>query len=298
MLHSLRIASVVLLVVVLPGDVFAEAAPAGGPRIAVAAAMDDELQPVLSKAQVERTEIAAGTTFSLGSIHGKPVVLFVTGTSIPNAAATVQLAIDRYRVNSLVMTGIAGGIGNDVNIGDVVVCEQWIEFQENVLARGSGDGFSLPPWAASTLPPFREAHIRGVRVPGVEGRVQWFAADSAMFAAAKSIKPEMAKCSSILRCAPHPPAYRAGGKCGSSQSFVDNAEWRTYLRDKVGLRLVDMESAAVMHVLLRNKVPGIVFRAVSDLAGGGPGKNEAGAFMGLAAENSAKAVLEFLKTFK
>jgi len=297
-LKVVNIAAAAFLAGVVSAGVASDPPSSAGARIAVVAAMDEEIKPILLKAQIERTEVAAGTTFSLGSLHGKPVVLFVTGTSIPNAAATVQLAIERYRVKSLVMTGIAGGIGDDADIGDVVVCEQWIEFQENALARKSGDGFSLPPWAASSLPPFREAHIRPVRVPGVDGRVQWFGADAAMFAAAKSLNPEMAKCSSILRCAPKQPAYRTGGKCGSSQSFVDNAEWRAYLRDKIGLRLVDMESAAVMHVLLRNKVPGIVFRGISDRAGADPGPNEVGAFMPLAADNAARAVLEFLKAWK
>ncbi len=56
-----------------------------------------------------------------------------------------------------------------------------------------------------------------------------------------------------------------------------------------------MESAAVAHVATVNSVPFIVFRSLSDLAGGGPGENEIGTFFQLDADNSAKAMLAFMK---
>jgi adenosylhomocysteine nucleosidase len=47
-----------------------------------------------------------------------------------------------------------------------------------------------------------------------------------------------------------------------------------------------------------NRIPYIAFRSLSDLAGGGPGKNEGKIFGRLAAENSAAVVIEYLKSVK
>jgi adenosylhomocysteine nucleosidase len=59
-----------------------------------------------------------------------------------------------------------------------------------------------------------------------------------------------------------------------------------------------MESAAVAHVATVNGVPFVIFRSLSDLAGGGPGENEIGTFFQLAANNSAKMMLEFLSAWE
>jgi len=60
----------------------------------------------------------------------------------------------------------------------------------------------------------------------------------------------------------------------------------------------DMESSSVAQVCIANGIPFIVFRSASDLAGGS-GSETAGAelesFFKVAADNSSKVVMEFLK---
>ncbi|MFS7909092.1 putative nucleoside phosphorylase domain-containing protein [Helianthus anomalus] len=56
-----------------------------------------------------------------------------------------------------------------------------------------------------------------------------------------------------------------------------------------------MESAAVALISYQQRVPFIVNRALSDLAGGGEHSNEADTFITLAANNSVKAAVEFIK---
>ena len=55
-----------------------------------------------------------------------------------------------------------------------------------------------------------------------------------------------------------------------------------------------MESAAVAQVAYANAVPVIVFRSLSDLAGGDAGANQMTVFMTLAAVNSADVVRAFV----
>jgi adenosylhomocysteine nucleosidase len=38
------------------------------------------------------------------------VVLFLSGISMTNAAMTTQLALDRFKVSHVVVSGIAGGV--------------------------------------------------------------------------------------------------------------------------------------------------------------------------------------------
>ncbi|MET1025786.1 MAG: hypothetical protein ABWY00_01355, partial [Dongiaceae bacterium] len=59
--------------------------------------------------------------------------------------------------------------------------------------------------------------------------------------------------------------------------------------------VLDMESAAVAHVAYANRKPVIIFRSLSDLAGGGAGANEMGTFFQLASDNSAATVAAFLQ---
>ena len=56
-----------------------------------------------------------------------------------------------------------------------------------------------------------------------------------------------------------------------------------------------MESAALAHVAYVNDKPFIVFRSLSDLAGGGASPNQIRTFMDLASGNSAELVRLFLK---
>jgi len=89
-----------------------------------------------------------------------------------------------------------------------------------------------------------------------------------------------------------------GGNGVSGPSFVDNAEYRQYAWTVWTADALDMESAAVAHVATVNDVPFIVFRSLSDLAGGGAGENELEVFFQLAANNSARVMLAFINALQ
>lgn len=84
-------------------------------------------------------------------------------------------------------------------------------------------------------------------------------------------------------------------KGASANIFLDNSAYRDFLYNKFGVSLVDMESAAVALICHQQRVPFVVFRALSDLAGGGPAENEAAVFAPVAANNSVAVVVEFVR---
>ncbi len=271
------------------------------PRIAVICAFGPELEALLALTEVERTIERNGVEFSLGTLAGKPVVVFASGISMVNAAMTTQLALDHFAVRAVVVDGIAGGVDPDLDIGDVVVPAEWAQYLESIFARETPTGFAPPPWADLPHPNFGMIHPQEVEVrtpgkPEPESRF-WFPADRDLLQAAAAIvdKVELKACTAEGRCLPTPPRVVVGGRGVSGQAFVDNAKFRTYVSATFDAQVLDMETAAVATVAYANDVPFIGFRSLSDLAGGGPGENEMETFMTLAAENAAALLVAFVE---
>lgn len=271
------------------------------PRLAVISAFEPEwvkLQETLE----DRAEYSVnGNLFVTGRLEGQEVVLFLSGISMVNAAMTTQLALERFSIGGIVVSGIAGGIDPDLSIGDVVVAEQWGQYLEMVFARDTGDGFAMPPWMSSDFPNYGMMFVRNVGVAsegsdGFESQF-WFGADEGFLEAARAVSEEIELTSCIPdgACLGEPPQVVVSGNGVSGSAFVDNAAFREWVFETFDAKVLDMETAAIAHVAYANAVPFIAFRSLSDLAGGGDGANEMVTFLSLAADNSAEVVRAFLR---
>ncbi|MGL4573597.1 MAG: 5'-methylthioadenosine/S-adenosylhomocysteine nucleosidase [Burkholderiaceae bacterium] len=275
------------------------------PRIAVITAFQPELTLLLNKAQDKKTYSANGVQFTTASLEGKPVVLFLSGISMTNAAMNTQLALERFKITHIVFSGIAGGVNPALHIGDVTVPQQWAQYLEGVFAREETAGkFKTPAWMQDVMRGnFGMIHTRPVEVmrTGAEKPESkfWFPVDAKMMDVAKTLtKLDLAKCNAANKCLSHTPKVVVGGNGVSGQVFMDNAQFREYTFKTFGANVLDMETAATAMVAYANSVPYIAFRSLSDLAGGGEGENEIGTFFQIAADNSANVVLAFLKAWK
>jgi adenosylhomocysteine nucleosidase len=269
------------------------------PRIAVMSAFAPEWI-VLQEALEERKDYTVnGTLFATGTIEDKPVVLFLTGVSMVNAAMTSQLALDHFNIDSIVFSGIAGGVDPARHIGDVIVPAQWGQYLDVILAREVDGSFAPPPFLEAPFPNYGMIFPQNVSVArdGAEPEDKfWFAADPELLAVAEKVAAEinLEDCVPENACLTTPPGIYVGGNGVSGAAFVDNAAFRQYAFETFEASVLDMESAAVAHVAYANDVPFIAFRSLSDLAGGGEGENEMGTFMGLASANSAAVVTAFI----
>lgn len=299
-LHALALALLALLV--SPAVV----APAWAqrldetPRVAVMSAFPPEIGALNAATSQQKTFEVNGVRFTTGTLEGKPVVVFLSGVSMVNAAMTTQMALDRFNITRIVFSGIAGDVDEGLDIGDVVVADQWAQNLESAFARETDKGFEVSASIRnSDLANFGMIYPRAILLPGADlskpARV-WFPADPAMLDIARKVAAEVALQRCVAdKCLAHPPKVVVGGNGVSAPVFLDNAAYRKYLRATFQARLVDMESAAVAHVALVNKTPFVVFRSLSDLAGGGAGANEMHTFMALASDNSATVVKAFVK---
>lgn len=259
----------------------------------------DALAPAIADGREYRDN---GLTFLAGTLEGKPVVLVQSGVSMVNAAMNTQLVLDRFNVKRIVFSGIAGGVDPSLSIGDVIVARDWAQYLEVSFARETDGGYVVPEATDPEAPRnWNMMFPRGVRLPNESTpskRHYSFPVDPALYALAEQVAGRVA----LQRCTPGPqpaclpedPRIVTGGTGVSAGVFADNAEWRDYLHDAWGARVLDMESAAVAQVAYANEVPVIVFRSLSDLAGGDAGENRMIAFMALASVNSADVVRAFV----
>lgn len=294
----------VLLILLATAAGAARAAPGGRldetSRTAVISAFAPELAALTRATTHRRAVTLGGTVFTTGRLEGKPVVLFLSGVSMVNAAMTTQRALDRFHVRRIVFSGIAGGVDPSLDVGDVVAPAQWSQYLESVMAREDAPGhFTPPPGEPLVGAPFGMMFPKAVQVVrgsgGPEAR-SWFPADPTLIAIARGIAGKVAlkRCAAGDRCLARPPRVVVGGNGVSGQAFVDNAALRGWAYATFQAQVLDMESAAVAQVAFSNDTPFIAFRSLSDLAGGDPGANQARVFFQLASDNSAAVVRAFL----
>jgi adenosylhomocysteine nucleosidase len=271
------------------------------PRTAVISAFEPEWIALARSVEGKSEWSVNGVRFIAGTIAGKPVLLFLSGVSMVNAAMTTQLAIDRFAIRRIVFSGVAGGLDPAFDVGDVVVPDRWGQYLESVFARSEGQGFAPteglldePPYPAHGMIHPRSVLVRRDGQEKPERRF-WFDADPALLAIARQVAATttLARCHETL-CLLKQPKVVVGGNGISGPVFMDNAEYRTYAFGAFKAQVTDMETAAVGQVAFSNSIPYIAFRSLSDLAGGDPGKNQAHAFYPLASENSAEVVTRFI----
>ena len=270
------------------------------PRTAVMSAFEPEWAELKATLSGREDHLVNGTIFATGTIEHQPVVLFLSGISMVNAAMNTQLALDRFTIKRIVFSGIAGGVNPDLEIGDVVVPDEWSQYLEAVFAREKAGRYTLPGFAGEPLANFGMMFPQPVQI-AMDGHKPekrfWFPVDRQLLAIARSAAGAVVlnDCTPEHKCLPHKPKIVIGGHGVSGQAFIDNAAFREYARKTFDANVLDMESASAAQVAYANKTPFIAFRSLSDLAGGGAGENEMGTFFQLASDNSAAFVREFLK---
>lgn len=292
---------------VLPAAARAEKLDAT-PRTVVMTAFRPEWNALVHAVTDAKEYSVNGGTFLTGTLEGRPVVLMQSGVSVVNAAMNTQLVLDRFAVKRIVFSGIAGGVDPGLSIGDVLVAEDWGQYLEASFARKTKTGW-MPPDQGNPGSPANWHFIfpRGTVMANAATapkRIYRVPVDPELLGLARKVVPTIAleRCvppsekmlAGSALCLPRKPRIEVGGTGVTAGIYADNAEFRIYLHKAWNARVLDMESAAVMQVAYTNMVPAIVFRSLSDLAGGDKHKNMEDTFEHLASVNSAHVVRAFV----
>jgi adenosylhomocysteine nucleosidase len=218
-------------------------------RTAIVAAMSQELDALLAGVVHDHVEVHAGRHFHFSRLHGEPVVMVLCGIGKVAAATTATLLAERYGVERLVFTGVAGGLHAQARVGDVVVATELL--QHDMDAR-----------------PLFPRH----EVP-LTGRSR-FGADAALSAAlAQAVAASLASGSQFLGDEALPligpgrsPSLHQG-LVVSGDVFVASAAASQALRDELPEALaVEMEGAALAQACHDLSLPFAVLRTISDRA--------------------------------
>ena len=271
------------------------------PRLALISAFGPEWQIVRERLSDRRDYTLLHKEFSVGRLAGRPVLLFLSGVSMVNAAMSTQLALDHFNIEGIIFSGVAGGADPKMGIGDIVIPEKWGQYLEMVYARETDDGYRLPPFLSSAFANYGMMYTLNIgtfeELAGDGTSRFWFPVDAEYYAAAEraasrfSIVPQDKTGRRLKRT----PKVHAGAAGLSGSAFVDNAKFREWAYTTFDACVLDMETAAVSQVADENAVPFIAFRALSDLAGGEVGANEFDIFMTIVGDNLAALVEVFLQ---
>jgi len=118
--------------------------------LAILSALLDEQRGLLEELAHPRKVKRAGRTFWCGQWHGHEVVLALTKVGKVAAATTTTAVIEAFQAQRVVFTGVAGGLGTGVKVGDVVVAREFIHHDLDSSPLFSR--YEIPLYGRASLP--------------------------------------------------------------------------------------------------------------------------------------------------
>lgn len=227
--------------------------------IGLMGAMDEEINLLLQSMERQEAVAYGGMRFVTGLLHGREVVVCKSGVGKVNAAATTQILIDRFDVQGIWFTGVAGAVDPKLNIGDIVISSTCKQHDMDVSPLGFPRGV-IPYQEVSDFP----AHPQFI---------------------------ELAKQACDRQCKDH---HYTVGRVLSGDQFIADHGLVKELYDNMGGTCVEMEGSAVAQVCHMNNIPYVVLRSMSDKADGSADVNFA-EFTVLAANRSFEIINDMMK---
>ena len=214
---------------------------------AILSALPEEQAGLLQQLQHARRHVHGGRVFWQGLLSDRPVVLALSGMGKVAAATTATVLIERFACARVLFTGVAGGLGQQVRVGDVVVARQYLQHDMD---------------ASPLFPRFE--------VPGY-GR-----ADVACDPALSALLLQAAQDFLLVTSQENQPDSAAAaqahhGLVVSGDRFIATAQASNTLRRELQeaghtVLAVEMEGAAVAQVCADYQVPFAAMRTISDRA--------------------------------
>lgn len=225
--------------------------------IGIIGAMSSEVDGLKNIMTEKKTEKISSVEFVSGIINGCEVVVAQAGVGKVNAAITAQTMILRYAVKLLINIGVAGGIEENLKIGDIVAADKVVEHDMDTTAVGDEPGFIT---GLDCVYMHTDAKITNL----------------------------------LIDCAKDLGLNAVKGVIATGDIFVAEDGLRKKLWDMFGAYAAEMEGGAIGHVCTANSVPFAVLRAMSDCAND-ESKTDFPTFAAKAAQNSIEIIKLFLK---
>lgn len=200
-------------------------------KIGIIGAMNEEVIGLVS--EIERNEVKeiAGLTFNCGILRGKEVVIVECGIAKVNAAMCTQILISEFNVDAVINTGVAGALHKDIDINDIVISTDAIQYDVDASIMGDPKG-TIPRMKTSVF----------------------YAEEKLVEIASKSFD-ELKEDNNCFK-----------GRIVTGDRFVADNNEKKYLREHFNGYCCEMEGGAIAHVAYCNNIPFVIIRAISDNA--------------------------------
>ena len=230
-------------------------------KIGIIGAMDQEVKILKEKMSAPISWERAGVLFVSGTLGKHDVIVVRSGIGKVAASVTTSLLIQQYGVNMVINTGSAGGIGEGLQVGDVVFSEKLAYFDVDVTGFGYEYG-QLP----AGMPLY--------------------------FEASQYIIDEMKK------AAQKTGQQVRSGLIVTGDSFVNSPEKIAEIKSHFPEALAcEMEGAAIAQTARQFNIPFLIVRAISDTADH-QATMSFDEFIDEDGKRSAEMVIELLNTIK
>ena len=109
-------------------------------KIGIIGAMELEVSTLRSLMDIEKTVEKASLKFYEGKLEGKDIVLVQCGIGKVNSALCAQILISEFNVDAVVNTGVAGAIHSSLDVNDIVISTEAIQYDVDATAFGYAKG--------------------------------------------------------------------------------------------------------------------------------------------------------------
>ena len=192
-------------------------------------AMQIELDGIRENMTDKKSVTVSGVEYVTGKLGKNEIVTAVCGVGKVFAAVCAQTMILKFNPSLIINTGVAGGIADELNIGDVVVAEKVV--QHDMDTSPIGDPVGL---------------ISGINKI-------YFETDAN---ASEALAASLAKFG----------INTVRGTIATGDQFVSSSEKKVYLQNTFGAAACEMEGGSIGHVCYLNNTPFAVLRSISDKA--------------------------------
>ena len=228
-------------------------------KLAIMGAMEEEITPLLEYfTDIKKTEYADNAYYEakLGSLD---VVIAYSKIGKVFSTLTASTMIQKFGCDTLLFSGVAGGINPELKIGDLIVANKLSQHDLDITAFGHPFGF----------------------VPGGSVYVE---TDSKL----KDIALDVAKENNIKIME---------GIIATGDQFVADEKRKEFIESTFNADALEMEGASVAVVCDALNVPCLILRAISDTADMDAGFNF-DEFLESSAKNSASFLMKIIDKIK
>lgn len=228
--------------------------------IGIICALSIEVEQLTELLENKKEETYAKMKYISGTICGKEVVMTECGIGKVNAAMSTQVMIDKYNVDVVINSGIAGSVSRDLKIGDIVISKDCVQHDFDGTQMGDPKGL------------IQYNDEKRIEIPADKSTAQ------KLIEACKGIEN-----TNVML-----------GTIATGDIFVADKALRQSIADEFSALACEMEGGAVAQVCYRNEVKFAILRCISDDFD----ENEFLDFMEfrvLAADKSIAAIKNFLQ---